>query len=63
MPEVAIRIPPTRLIRGWSVEVARPPCPKCPPADLKRVKIVVGMQHRPTTFHRTAITPKKSADA
>jgi hypothetical protein len=36
---------------------------KCLLDDSKSGKIVVGMQHPPTTFHGMAITPKKSADA
>jgi hypothetical protein len=64
LPRIAIRVRRHSDSVGWSVPQQSPALrPKCAPADLKWVKIVVGMQHPPTTFHGRAITPKKSAHA
>src|SRR5258708_36793673 len=70
---LCLRFSPNRLIRSaadrsatqpflgtWQARFAHPVVAHRP---RKTAKIVVGMQHPPTTFHGTAITPKKSPDA
>src|SRR5712671_5557504 len=64
LPRIAIRVRRHSDSVGWSAPQQSPAlCPKCAPTDSKWVKIVVGMQHPPTTFHGRARTPKKSAHA